>query len=99
MRLRLRGSFTHDVDDAVMTLEDEGFFNGHLAIGPARLKEWAYSGFAITIGSALIAHLAVGDGTEAWGWAAGTGVLHRVVRDGIRWTFWLVVFAAFYVVR
>jgi len=42
---------------------------------PARLKEWAYAGFAITLASALIAHLSVGDGPEAWGWAAGTGVL------------------------
>src|SRR5207253_1171196 len=46
-----------------------------LAPGPARLKEWAYAGFAITLGSALIAHLSVGDGPEAWGWAAATGVL------------------------
>ena len=46
-----------------------------LAPVPARLKEWAYAGFAITLGSALIAHLAVGDGPEAWGWAVGTGVL------------------------
>ena len=46
-----------------------------LAPVPSRLKEWAYAGFAITLGSALIAHLAVGDGPEAWGWAAGTGVL------------------------
>jgi len=42
---------------------------------PARLKEWAYAGFAITLGSALIAHLAVGDGVQAWGWAAGTALL------------------------
>lgn len=42
---------------------------------PARLKEWAYAGFAITLVSALIAHLAVGDGPDAWGWAAGTSVL------------------------
>ena len=42
---------------------------------PARLKEWAYAGFAITLVSALIAHFAVGDGPEAWGWAAGTSVL------------------------
>ena len=41
----------------------------------ARLKEWAYAGFAITLGSALIAHFAVGDGPEAWSFAAGTGVL------------------------
>jgi DoxX-like family len=42
---------------------------------PARLKEWAYAGFAINLASALIAHLAVGDGPEAWGWAAATAVL------------------------
>jgi hypothetical protein len=46
-----------------------------LAPVPARLKEWAYAGFAINLGSALIAHLAVGDGPESWAWAAGTGVL------------------------
>ena len=42
---------------------------------PARLKEWAYAGFAITLASAVIAHLAAGDGVAAWGWAAGTAVL------------------------
>ncbi len=42
---------------------------------PARLKEWAYAGFAIDLGSAVVAHLAVGDGPKAWGWAVGTGVL------------------------
>src|SRR5947209_18504832 len=36
-----------------------------LAPVPARLKEWAYAGFAIDLGSALIAHLSVGDGPEA----------------------------------
>ena len=46
-----------------------------LGPAPARLKEWAYAGFAINLASALIAHLAVGDGPEAWGWAAGTCVL------------------------
>jgi len=48
-----------------------------LLIAPvsARVKEWAYAGFAITLASALIAHLSVGDGPDAWGWAAGTGVL------------------------
>src|SRR5690348_7044209 len=46
-----------------------------LAPVPARLKEWAYAGFAITLGSAVIAHLAVGDGPEAWGWAVATFVL------------------------
>jgi imidazolonepropionase-like amidohydrolase len=44
---------------------------------------WAYAGFAITLGSALIAHLAVGDGVEAWGFAAGTGVLW-----GFSYFFW-----------
>src|SRR6201993_2461668 len=35
-----------------------------LAPVPARLKEWAYAGFAINLASALIAHFAVGDGAE-----------------------------------
>src|SRR5439155_26282996 len=42
---------------------------------PARLKEWAYAGFAITLVSALIAHFSMGDGPQAWGWAAATAVL------------------------
>jgi hypothetical protein len=46
-----------------------------LAPVPARLKEWAYAGFAITLGSAVVAHLSVGDGPEAWGFAVGTSVL------------------------
>jgi hypothetical protein len=46
-----------------------------LAPVPARLKEWAYAGFAIDLGSALIAHVAVGDGPDAWGWALVTSVL------------------------
>ena len=46
-----------------------------LAPVPARLKEWAYAGFAITLGSALIAHFAMGDGPDVWSWAAATGVL------------------------
>ena len=46
-----------------------------LAPVPVRLKEWAYAGFAIDISSALLAHLAVGDGPQAWGWAAGTAAL------------------------
>src|SRR3954465_13648893 len=45
------------------------------APAPRRLKEWAYAGFAINLASALIAHFSVGDGPEAWGWAAATGVL------------------------
>jgi hypothetical protein len=54
-----------------------------LAPVPARLKEWAYAGFAIDLGSALIAHLSVGDGPEAWAWAAGTAVLW-----GLSYFFW-----------
>src|SRR3954470_2381091 len=46
-----------------------------LAPVPPRLKEWAYAGFAIDLASAIIAHLSVGDGPQAWGWAALTGVL------------------------
>jgi hypothetical protein len=49
-----------------------------LAPVPARLKEWAYAGFAINIVSAVTAHLAVGEGPEAWMWAVGTGVLWAV---------------------
>jgi hypothetical protein len=45
---------------------------------PARLREWAYAGFAIDLASALVAHLAVGDGPAAWGWAAATGALWAV---------------------
>ena len=54
-----------------------------LAPVSARLKEWAYAGFAITLGSALIAHFAMGDGPQVWGWAAGTGVLW-----GLSYFFW-----------
>jgi DoxX-like family len=54
-----------------------------LAPMQARLKEWAYAGCAITLGSALIAHFAVGDGPEAWGFAAGTVVLW-----GFSYFFW-----------
>ena len=46
-----------------------------LAPVPARLKEWAYAGFAITLASGLVAHLSVGDGAEVWSWAAATSVL------------------------
>ena len=54
-----------------------------LAPVPARLKEWAYAGFAITLGSAVLAHLAVGDAPKAWGWAVATGVLW-----GLSYFFW-----------
>ncbi len=54
-----------------------------LAPVPARLKEWVYAGFAFDLGSALIAHVSVGDGPQAWGWAAATGVLW-----GLSYVFW-----------
>ena len=54
-----------------------------LAPAPARLKEWAYAGFAFDLGSAVIAHVAVGDGPQAWGWAVATGVLW-----GLSYFFW-----------
>jgi hypothetical protein len=54
-----------------------------LAPVPPRLKEWAYAGFAFDLSSAVIAHLSVGDGPQAWGWAAGTGVLW-----GLSYFFW-----------
>src|SRR5262247_533716 len=54
-----------------------------LAPVAARLKEWAYAGFAITLVSALIAHFSVGDGPEAWSWAAGSSVLW-----GLSYFFW-----------
>ena len=54
-----------------------------LAPVPARLKEWAYAGFAINLVSALVAHLSVGDGPEAWSFAVGTSVLW-----GLSYFFW-----------
>jgi len=54
-----------------------------LAPASARLKEWAYAGFAITLGSAFIAHVAVGDGPEEWSWSVVTGVLW-----GLSYFFW-----------
>ena len=53
-----------------------------LAPVPARLKEWAYAGFAITSAprSSPTSRWAT---AEAWGWAAGTGVLW-----GLSYFFW-----------
>jgi DoxX-like family len=50
---------------------------------PARLKEWAYAGFAINLASALVAHFSLGDGPAAWSWAAGAGVIL-----GFSYFFW-----------
>jgi len=49
-----------------------------LAPVSSRLKEWAYAGFAINLASALIAHLSVGDGPDAWIFAVATSVLWGV---------------------
>jgi hypothetical protein len=56
-----------------------------LLLAPVRawLKEWAYAGFAITLGSALVAHFSAGDGLKVWVWAAGTSVLL-----GLSYFFW-----------
>ena len=42
---------------------------------PAWLKEWAYAGFAITLVSAVIAHVSVGEPPVASLWALMTSVL------------------------
>src|SRR5436305_3119337 len=44
------------------------FFGLVLLIAPVPvwIREWAYAGFAITLGSALVAHFAMGDGPEVW---------------------------------
>src|ERR1051326_8719439 len=46
-----------------------------LAPAPARLKEWAYAGFAINLASALIAHMSMGDGPDALAPSAVTSLL------------------------
>ena len=50
---------------------------------PARLKEWAYAGFAINLVSALITHLSLGQGPQSWGPSAITSVLW-----GLSYFFW-----------
>ncbi len=46
-----------------------------LPIAPARLKEWAYAGFALNLVSALIAHFCIHDVRAAFVPASVTGVL------------------------
>jgi putative oxidoreductase len=46
-----------------------------LPMVPDRLKEWAYAGFAINLVSALIAHIAHGDGLQALAPSSITSVL------------------------
>ena len=60
-----------------------------LAPVPARLKEWAYAGFAINLVSALIAHLSIGDRLAALAPSATTSVLW-----GLSYFFWRRVQAA-----
>jgi hypothetical protein len=84
---QVAGAFTH--------LGFPGYFRVELSLAkligvllllapvPARLKEWAYAGFAIDLASALIAHVSVGDGPEAWSWAAATGALW-----GLSYFYW-----------
>lgn len=50
-----------------------------LAPVPARLKEWAHAGFVITLVSALVAHLSMGDAPVVWSWAAATLALWAVM--------------------
>jgi len=57
-----------------------------LPMAPPRLKESAYAGFTIVLVSALIAHLAVGDGPEAWSWSVGYLVLGALSYIGFRMT-------------
>jgi hypothetical protein len=54
-----------------------------LAPVPARLKEWAYAGFAINLISALIAHLSIHDRPAALAPSATTSVLW-----GLSYFFW-----------
>ena len=50
---------------------------------PARLKEWAYAGFAINLVSAIIAHLAISDRPAALAPSTITSVLW-----GLSYFFW-----------
>jgi hypothetical protein len=50
---------------------------------PARVKEWAYAGFAINLVSALITHLSLGQGPQSWGPSAITSVFW-----GLSYFFW-----------
>jgi len=52
-------------------------------MAPARLKEWAYAGFAINLVSALITHLSLGQGPRSWSPSAITSVLW-----GFSYFFW-----------
>jgi len=49
-------------------------------------RPWAYAGFTIVLISALIAHLSVGDGPEAWSWSVGFLVLGALSYVSFRMT-------------
>lgn len=78
------------VADAFRELGFPGYFREELAwskfLGIAallfpvagRVKEWAYAGFGITLVSAFIAHIAVGQGPAHWLWAVVAFVLLAV---------------------
>jgi hypothetical protein len=46
-----------------------------IPVAPARLKEWAYAGFAINLVSALIAHISIHDRTAAFFPSSITSIL------------------------
>jgi len=54
-----------------------------IPVVPARIKEWAYAGFAINLVSALIAHSAISDRPAAFFPSALTSVLW-----GLSYLFW-----------
>jgi putative oxidoreductase len=60
-----------------------GVFALLVPMAPARLKEWAYAGFAINLISALITHLSLGQGPQSWSPSAITSVLW-----GFSYFFW-----------
>lgn len=52
---------------------------------PARVKEWAYAGFAINLASALITHLSLHQGPQSWGPSAATSVFWALSYFLWRW--------------
>ena len=60
-----------------------GVFALLVPMAPARLKEWAYAGFAINLISALITHLSLHQGPQSWSPSAITSVLW-----GFSYFFW-----------
>jgi hypothetical protein len=80
---QVAGEFTHLGFPAYFRIELSwakfaGLITLLIPMVPAWLKEWAYAGFAITLVSAVIAHVSVGEGFDASIWAVGTAVLWGV---------------------